>query len=90
VCSLARRADLLGCEAAFLSADADQAAATRHLTAAACVEIARDAGAERLLAFHFSRRYSRHPEAVGRELLQAARGTALEGKLVGLPSLVRR
>ena len=55
---LADGADLFFCEATFCSADRNQAADTRHLTTSACAEIARAAGVERLVPFHFSKRYT--------------------------------
>jgi ribonuclease BN (tRNA processing enzyme) len=55
---LAAGADLFFCEATFCSADSSQAKDTRHLTASACAEIAMAAGVERLVPFHFSKRYS--------------------------------
>jgi ribonuclease BN (tRNA processing enzyme) len=85
LCHLAWGADLLICESTFLAADIAQARATRHLTARACVEIATQAEVARLLPFHFSRRYSKRLAEVHGELLEASRGTALEGKLVGTP-----
>ncbi|MGK7346529.1 MAG: MBL fold metallo-hydrolase [Candidatus Nitrospinota bacterium M3_3B_026] len=55
--ALARGASVLFLEAAFLEEDADQARATGHLTTKACAEIALAAGVERLVPFHFSKRY---------------------------------
>lgn len=54
---LARGADLLVCESTFLAADADLAASYRHLTARQAAELAREAGARRLVLTHFSQRY---------------------------------
>jgi ribonuclease Z len=54
---LARGADLLVCEATFAEADADLAAAYRHLTAAQAGRLAAEAGARRLVITHFSQRY---------------------------------
>jgi ribonuclease Z len=54
---LARGVDLLVCESTFLSKDAALAAAYGHLTAAQAAELARDAGAQRLVLTHFSQRY---------------------------------
>ena len=87
---LANGADLFVCEATFLAADALQAQATGHLTVRACVEIALQARVRSLLPFHFSRRYSVRLDDVRDELLNACRGTALEGALVGPPPGVRR
>lgn len=63
---LARNADLLLCEATFLSEDADLAAEYKHLTATDAARLARDAGARRLVLTHFSQRYA-CPERFGQE-----------------------
>jgi ribonuclease Z len=55
---LARDADLVVCEATYLSAEAALADAHRHLTAAQAAEIAARAGARRLVLTHFSERYA--------------------------------
>ncbi len=55
---LAAGADLFFCEATFCSADTSQAKETRHLTTRACAEIAMAAGVQRLVPFHFSKRYT--------------------------------
>jgi ribonuclease Z len=54
---LAERADLLVCEATFLSEDASLALAYGHMTARQAGELARDANARRLVITHFSQRY---------------------------------
>ena len=54
---LAREADLLYCEAAFLERDLDHARRKNHLTARQAGELARAAGARRLEIFHFSPKY---------------------------------
>ncbi len=54
---LARGADLLVCEATFLDRDADLAHQYAHLTARSAAEIAREAGARRLVLTHLSQRY---------------------------------
>lgn len=68
---LARNADVLFCESTFLSADADRAARTGHLTTRACGEIATAAKVARLVPFHFSRRYETDPGEVYREVRAA-------------------
>lgn len=57
VAALAARAHTLFCEASFRIEDEEQARRTGHLTTRACGRIAALAGAERLVPFHFSRRY---------------------------------
>ncbi len=69
---LARSAHILFCEAAFTAADRSKAAATQHLTTVAAAEIAREAGAARLVPFHFSKRYEHDPGAVYDEIAAAA------------------
>ncbi|MCP5155564.1 MAG: MBL fold metallo-hydrolase [Ectothiorhodospiraceae bacterium] len=65
---LAAGAHTLFCEASFRRHDADQARRTGHLTTDACAAIAARAGVERLIPFHFSRRYERELAAVYDEL----------------------
>jgi ribonuclease BN (tRNA processing enzyme) len=67
--ALARRAHILFCEAAFTDAFAEQARYTSHLTARACGEIAVAANIERLVPFHFSRRFESDPERIYAEVL---------------------
>jgi ribonuclease Z len=70
---LAAGADLLIHEATY--ADCDKALAERsgHSTARQAAEIARDAGAKRLILTHFSPRYEREEDAPMEELLAEAR-----------------
>ena len=56
---LAAHADLVMHDATFADAHAERAAETRHATARQAAEVARDAGARRLLLTHFSARYDR-------------------------------
>ena len=66
--------DLLFCEGAFLDEDAERAAETFHLTAGQAGKLAREAGAGRLVVFHFSPKYT------GRfEELEAQAQAAFEG-----------
>jgi len=57
IVSLAKDADLFFCEGAFLHTDQDRARETFHLTARQAGELARAAGAKRLVVFHFSPKY---------------------------------
>jgi ribonuclease BN (tRNA processing enzyme) len=65
---LASGARVLFCEASFLDEDRQLARATQHLTAKGCARIAAAAGVEKLVPFHFSKRYEREPERVYREV----------------------
>ena len=56
--ALAQDADLLVCEATFGDAEAALAPLYGHLTARQAGEMARDAGARRLVLTHFSQRYA--------------------------------
>jgi ribonuclease BN (tRNA processing enzyme) len=69
---LARSAHTLFCETPFTAADKDKAENTQHLTTLAAIRIARDAEVERLVPFHFSKRYERNPDVIYDELLDAA------------------
>lgn len=71
IVDLARDADLLFIEAAFLDADREIAEATRHLTARAAGEIARAAGARHVVAFHHSARYGEDVTALVNEVAAA-------------------
>jgi len=65
---LAQGADSFFCEAVFTHDDLTQAGATKHLTARACGEIATAAGVNRLIPFHFSRRYEGEAERIYSEV----------------------
>lgn len=69
---LALGAHTLFCEAAFTAADRSRAEASQHLTTTAPSAIARKAGVEQLVPFHFSKRYEHDPDAVYREIRAAA------------------
>jgi ribonuclease Z len=56
---LASGAHAFFCEAAFLAQDYEYAEKSGHLTTHACGAIARSAGVEQLVPFHFSRRYEK-------------------------------
>ncbi len=55
---LARGVDLLVCESTYLNAEACEAHDHYHMTATDAAELARDAGARRLVLTHFSQRYA--------------------------------
>ena len=55
---LARAADLLVSESTYLTSEASEAHERYHMTAAQAAELARDAGARRLVLTHFSQRYT--------------------------------
>ncbi len=65
--------DRLYIEAVFLHADLAHAQRKHHLTARQAGEIARAVGAHDVVPFHFSPRYTDHPEALQREVIAAWR-----------------
>jgi ribonuclease BN (tRNA processing enzyme) len=79
--ALATGAHTLFCETAFTAADGEKAAATQHLTTTATVEIARAAGVDRLVPFHFSKRYEKDPARLYRELRSLAGSVKIIGRL---------
>jgi ribonuclease BN (tRNA processing enzyme) len=68
---LAEGAHTFFCEAVFLESDARQAANTGHLTARACGELGTAAAVERLVPFHFSKRYEGEPAQIYDEVRAA-------------------
>ena len=72
IIELARSAHTFFCETAFTAADRDKADASQHLTTLAAVRIAREAGVQRLVPFHFSKRYEHYYRQVYDEILAAA------------------
>ena len=75
--ALARGAHTFFCEAPFLEGDTEQAMRTGHLTTRACGEIATAAGVQRLVPFHFSRRYEGEPQRVYAEVRAACSRTVV-------------
>ncbi|HWE15753.1 MAG TPA: MBL fold metallo-hydrolase [Hyphomicrobiaceae bacterium] len=67
VIALAKDADILFIEAAFLQADAALAAKRGHLTARQAGILAREADAKRLVTLHYSPRYQGRGEDLARE-----------------------
>ncbi len=72
--NLARGSDLLFIEAAFLDRDRERARDKCHLTAAQAGRVARQAGVKRMIPIHFSPKYSRNPEILEKEALNAFQG----------------
>jgi ribonuclease Z len=71
IVELARDADLLFIETAFLHEEERRAAEKRHLTARQAGLLARAAGAKRLIPFHFSPKHQEEEEILVREALEA-------------------
>ncbi len=74
IVGLARGADTLVIEAAFLHADRLQARARRHLTAREAGTLAKLAGVRRVIPFHYSPRYAGRFHELEAELLAAFEG----------------
>jgi len=68
---LARNADQLFIEAAFLERDRPLAIATSHLTAREAGSIAAEAGVKHATPFHYSARYLSDPDVLRREMLES-------------------
>ena len=76
IVELARNADLLYIEAAFMERDAEHAQRKFHLTARQAGEIARAANAGCVIPLHFSPRYAGEEKALLRAEVEAAFGGA--------------
>ena len=74
IISLAEKADLFFCEAAFLDKDRNRAEARAHLTARQAGELARVAKAKKLHIFHFSPKYEKQADLLYREAEEAFQG----------------
>jgi ribonuclease Z len=74
IVELSRGADVLFCEGAFLHEDKQRADETFHLTAREAGELARLAGAGRLVVFHFSPKYEGRFFELEQEALRAQGG----------------
>jgi ribonuclease Z len=71
IVELARGADLLFIEAAFLHTEEKRAAEKRHLTARQAGLLAREAGVKRLIPFHFSPKHQEEEDLLMREALMS-------------------
>jgi len=74
IVELVRGADYLFIEAVFLHADRERARDRFHLTARQAGELAREAGVERVIPFHFSPRHLGAEADLRRELAEAFEG----------------
>jgi ribonuclease Z len=86
---LATDADLLVCEATFLSSDADLAEEYGHLTARQAGRLAAEAGVRRLVLTHFSRRYT-DVQAFADEASEEFTDVTLADDLMRIPLPPRR
>lgn len=74
IIGLAKDSNLLFIESAFLQEDARHATEKHHLTAWQAGLLARNAGAKRVIAFHFSPKYAGQEERLRQELEEALTG----------------
>jgi ribonuclease Z len=75
IVELAAGSELMFIEAPFLHEDADTAARKFHLTARQAGLLARQAGAKRMVLFHFSPKYKKEGDALHAEAIHAFSGT---------------
>jgi ribonuclease Z len=71
IISLAKDADHLFIEAAFLNRDIETARRKYHLTAKEAGELARESGVKQFTTFHFSPRYSDLEDDINKEAMEA-------------------
>jgi ribonuclease Z len=76
IAGLARASDYLFIEAMFLRKEEERAREKRHLTARQTGLLAREAGAVRVIPFHFSPKYTGQGEELLREVEEAFGGSA--------------
>jgi len=67
IIELVKGSDMLYIEAYFLDKDIDRAESRYHLTAKQAGRIAREAGVEKMVVFHFSPKYIDNPEEIVKE-----------------------
>jgi ribonuclease Z len=80
IVSLARDADLFYCEATFSQNDTDKGLEKYHLTAAQAGRLAREAGVDTLVIFHFSPKYATEPWLLYHEAAEVFPGTQMPSK----------
>lgn len=78
IIDLARGADLLFIETTFAADEEERAAEKHHLTSRQAGQLARQAGAKRLIPFHFSPKHSEEPDRLLQEALEAFGTSSLE------------
>jgi ribonuclease Z len=75
IIELSAGSELMFIEAPFLHEDVDNAALKRHLTARQAGMLARQAGAKRMVLFHFSPKYKKAGDVLNHEAMNAFQGT---------------
>jgi ribonuclease Z len=81
ILGLIKGADYLFMETAFLGEDQSRAMEKHHLTAKQAGRLAAEAGVGRLIPFHISPKYTRHPERVIQEALGTFQALSQKKKL---------